>query len=262
MKDHYTHHFNTDVATADHKLPIVNSMNCLLYIQRGNGYLTMKDGTFPLLQGQCCLIPAGYAASYQAESGTTWDYIWLLFDGALFDEILRKIAFSPANPICTVTEAQADLIQRISTRKYTARSGEYYHTLGLLVHLFSSFTSTFPSETLIAEDGSLRSVIAFIHSNLHRSDLSVEYLARITGVSRITLCNRFKKELGCSPKEYIQKRRIFVACNLLSTTQISVTQIAAAVGYDNPLYFSRIFHKAMNRPPAEYRKHFLRREKV
>ena len=260
MLEHITHHFNADRASADHKQPMINTMNCMLLILRGGGCLKIHERIFPITAGQCCLIACDVAASYWAEGEEGWDYIWLLFEGQLFDEILRKAAFSPDNPICNVTEEQAELFQKISARKYNSRSGEYYYTLGLVVQLISSFIFSFPSETLIAEDGSMRSIIAFIHNNLCRHELTVEYLAQILGVSRITLYHRFKKELGCSPSEYIQNRRIQQAKHLLHTTNLPVIQIAAAVGYDSPLYFSRAFHKQTNFTPTAYRAYFRRKE--
>ena len=258
--EHLTHYFNTDHASADHKRPKINTANCLLFISKGHGYLQIRRRVYPITAGQCCLIPCDCAASYWAESGEEWDYIWLLFEGELFDEILRKIAFSPETPICDTTEEQAELFHKIGARKYNSCNGEYYYTLGLVVQLLSSFIVSFPSETLITEDGSMRAILSFIHSNLCRRELTVEYLARIMGVSRIALYQRFKKELDCSPSEYIQRRRIRQAQYLLSTTKLPVTQIAAAVGYDNPLYFSRAFHKITSLSPTAYRAHFHRHE--
>ena len=48
------------------------------------------------------------------------------------------------------------------------------------------------------------------------------------------------------------------AQNLLENTEYNITEIAEAVGYDNPLYFSRLFHKHTGLSPSAYRK--LRRE--
>ena len=41
---------------------------------------------------------------------------------------------------------------------------------------------------------------------------------------------------------------------LLETTDYSITNIAAVIGYDNPMYFSRMFRKAKGMSPAKYRK--------
>ena len=261
MSQPITYHLNTDRDWQNHKRALSYDVNCLLYIVRGNGHLQNKEGVYPLLQGQCCLIPGGSFASYWSKEEESWEYIWITFDGQLFDEILDKIAFSFQNPICNLTDEQVKYFINISSRKYSSRSGEYYYTVGLLIQLLSSLIGTFPSNTLILNDSSIRSIIAFIHNNLSRSDLTVEYLAQIMGLSRTALYARFKKEAGCSPSEYIQNKRISKARYLLRTTKMPIMQIANAVGYENPLYFSRVFQKQVNTSPTGYRAYFYQQEK-
>ncbi len=53
--------------------------------------------------------------------------------------------------------------------------------------------------------------------------------------------------------QYILSKRMYNAEILLHDTQYNITEIAAIVGYDNPLYFSRIFKKTKGLSPSEYR---------
>ena len=64
----------------------------------------------------------------------------------------------------------------------------------------------------------------------------------------------FKKHTGVSPGEYIIAQRISVACRLLAQTDMSVSAIAADIGYGDQYYFSRIFKKKMGMAPLKYRK--------
>lgn len=54
--------------------------------------------------------------------------------------------------------------------------------------------------------------------------------------------------------QYILNKRIYNAEALLQNPQYNITEITSIVGYDNPLYFSRIFKKAKGISPSEYRK--------
>ena len=54
--------------------------------------------------------------------------------------------------------------------------------------------------------------------------------------------------------QYIISKRLYEAEILLQNTDYNVTEIAEIIGYDNPLYFSRIFKKAKGISPSEYRK--------
>ncbi len=57
-----------------------------------------------------------------------------------------------------------------------------------------------------------------------------------------------------TPMQYIISVRMTHAQQLLSTTDYTITEISAVVGYDNPLYFSRLFKKQIGLSPTDYRK--------
>ena len=64
----------------------------------------------------------------------------------------------------------------------------------------------------------------------------------------------FKEYAELTPAQYILSLRISNAQTLLESTNYNVTEIADIVGYDNPLYFSRIFKKQSGMSPSEFRK--------
>ncbi len=65
----------------------------------------------------------------------------------------------------------------------------------------------------------------------------------------------FRLAMGMPPMQYITSVRLNRARMLLESTDYPIQEIGAMVGYDNPLYFSRIFKKQMGEPPSRYRKH-------
>lgn len=80
-------------------------------------------------------------------------------------------------------------------------------------------------------------------------------LARALGVSEAYVSRVFRRVTGQSLWEYVNQYRIGCACELLERTAMSVTEIALAVGYSDPAYFSRIFRSATGRSPQQHRKH-------
>ena len=78
------------------------------------------------------------------------------------------------------------------------------------------------------------------------------HLSKI-GYSYPHLCRVFKKSYGISPLTYLNNQRIERACKLLRDTELPVSEIAQAVGVDNPAYFSRLFSKYTSQSPREYR---------
>ena len=72
----------------------------------------------------------------------------------------------------------------------------------------------------------------------------------------------FKQYTGSSPMQYILSIRIYNAEVLLKNEQYNITEISNIVGYDNPLYFSRIFKKVKGLSPSEYRKNILQKSPI
>ena len=64
----------------------------------------------------------------------------------------------------------------------------------------------------------------------------------------------FKEYTSSTPAQYLLSLRISNAQTLLENTAYNITEIANIVGYDNPLYFSRLFRKQCGMSPSEFRK--------
>ena len=84
--------------------------------------------------------------------------------------------------------------------------------------------------------------------------LKLEALAAVAGLSRSQYAVLFKERSGYAPMDYFIRLRIHRACQLLDTTALSVKAIAAKLGYDDPLYFSRIFRTVNDVSPQQYRR--------
>jgi transcriptional regulator GlxA family with amidase domain len=94
--------------------------------------------------------------------------------------------------------------------------------------------------------------IAYMNEHLDQP-LQVATLAALAEVSPSHFFALFKQLTGCPPMEYFTRLRMRQACRLLDSTSASVKEVAAALGYDDPFYFSRVF-KLVNRvPPSRYR---------
>jgi transcriptional regulator GlxA family with amidase domain len=86
----------------------------------------------------------------------------------------------------------------------------------------------------------------------------VAAMAALSGVSRRTFTRRFKAATGYTPLEYVQSLRVEEAKQLLETTDHSIPQIAAAVGYNDERAFRRLFAKRTGLTAADYRRRFDR----
>lgn len=88
----------------------------------------------------------------------------------------------------------------------------------------------------------------------YRSEVNVEDYALSRGMSASNFYRVFKQISGSTPLQFILKLRLSNAQNLLENSNLTIAEIASAVGYENPLYFSRLFNKHIGVSPSEYRK--------
>jgi signal transduction histidine kinase/AraC-like DNA-binding protein/DNA-binding response OmpR family regulator len=111
----------------------------------------------------------------------------------------------------------------------------------------------FDTDTLPPHTSALvKRAVAYFQQNYSRN-LSREEIAGAIGVSKNYLSHIFRQELGLSPWDYLNRYRIKQAKDLLSHTSDSVTEVALQVGFNNPAYFSRMFHKQIGLSPSAYR---------
>lgn len=98
-------------------------------------------------------------------------------------------------------------------------------------------------------------VLAVIeHIGRHLTDpLTVADLAAVANLSPSRLGHLFAEQVGSSPQQFVQARRINLAKQLLDLTNRPIADIAAEVGYPDPLYFSTRFRRQVGLSPTAYR---------
>jgi len=94
--------------------------------------------------------------------------------------------------------------------------------------------------------------IAYMREHLDQP-LQVAKLAALANVSSSHFFALFKRRTGCAPMGYFKHLRMQHACQLLGATAVSVKEIAAALGYEDPFHFSRVFKLVNHVPPSQYR---------
>lgn len=104
-----------------------------------------------------------------------------------------------------------------------------------------------------AGDGRIQRAIAFIEQRLG-ARLGLREVAREAGMSRSRFSGMFKRETNLTFRQFVWQRRVAYAATLLRDTNLSVTEVAAHIGYSAPAQFHRAFYRAHRQSPSQYRR--------
>src|SRR5277367_1726273 len=98
----------------------------------------------------------------------------------------------------------------------------------------------------------IEETVAYMQQHLDQP-LQVATLAAKANFSPSHFFVLFKRRVGSAPIDYFTRMRMQHACRLLCETNLSVKEVAAKLGYDDPFYFSRVFKSVNRQAPSGYR---------
>jgi transcriptional regulator GlxA family with amidase domain len=98
----------------------------------------------------------------------------------------------------------------------------------------------------------IEEAVAYMQQHLDQP-LQVATLAAKANFSPSHFFVLFKRRIGSAPIDYFTRMRMQRACRLLCETNLSVKEVAAKLGYDDPFYFSRVFKSVNRLAPSDYR---------
>ncbi len=104
------------------------------------------------------------------------------------------------------------------------------------------------------DDLFLQKLQKIVLEHLDDPNLGAEQLSRTVHLSSSQLYRKLNALTGEPPNAFIRKIRLLRAMELLKTTSLNISEIAYDVGFNDPNYFSRAFHKEFGKAPIEYRK--------
>lgn len=221
-----------------------------------------KTFTSPSRIGDFSILPAGRKSRWH---GNVPAHLDIRLDPGKMDEMateLRKVGetrFEFAN----VTRMRDPIVEHIGTI-FRAELNRASHpaqdmlieslAIALCAHLLRSYTNAAGVEersTASVDVAAVGRAIAYIEDNPHRA-ISLRELACVAGLSRFHFSRVFKGHLGVSPARYVERARIEQAKALIVNAEMSLANIAQAVGFADQSHFSRRFRVTEGRTPASF----------
>lgn len=230
----------------------------LLYVASGKAHF--------YFHGQEEIVNAGNMVLYRPREEQRYYYYgvdhtevyWVHFTGNNVKNILRKYGFPEQEHVIhtgTSLDYKRIYMQMIQELKLTKPHYEevLVHYLELLFVMISRLQEKKPKSKSFFLMDEMDQAVTHFHSNYNHS-ISIEKYAGDHGMSVSWFIRNFKDYTGQTPTQYLLSLRISNARSLLESTSYNVTEISDIVGYDNPLYFSRLFKKQCGVSPTEFRK--------
>ena len=239
--------------------PLGLDESILIFCTKGKGWAVIDGRRLTISAGEVLFIPANKQHAYGAGDDDPWSIHWAHFAGTAAASYATLL---PAHEyMLSIPPSDTKEIARMFRESYrVASSGLTERTVLLISHtlryvlallFFQTGRSLRGGSLTIAHD--LTKSIEFMRANVARS-LTLQELSRQAGLSPTRFSALFREQTGSSPVDHHIRLRMQAACHYLDTTALSVKEVAAKLGYDDPYYFSRIFQKTLGCSPLSYRR--------
>lgn len=230
----------------------------LIYIAAGKGHFFFNNEDIVLNAGQMVIYRPKEFQKYEYYGEDQTEVFWVHFTGSDVKSILRKYGISDDMHyfyVGTSLEYQRlykQMIQELQTCKSNYQELCALLLQELFINIHRQIGSIFPKNRNYFEH-EIELAAKYFDENYNKEINIAEYAAE-KGISTCWFIRNFKQVMGTTPMHYILSLRITNAQSLLETTSYNITEISSIIGYDNPLYFSRLFKKQKGVSPQEYRK--------
>lgn len=230
----------------------------LLYITNGNGLFTFgndKQNCF-ISEGKMFFLMPGVWHSYKPLPNAGWNEYWIGFRGPIIDKIVEEGFFLNRPPVFTIglNERIVDLYHKAIEIANEERAGYQQALSGIVMHIlglmyYRDKTRDFQDEELIRK---MKKAKVIMRESVYKN-ISPEQIALELNISYSGFRRAFREFTGTSPLKYIIELKMNEAKRLLSTTFLTVKEIAYKLNFDNPDYFPVFFKKRTGLTPIEYR---------
>ncbi|MBQ8201058.1 MAG: helix-turn-helix transcriptional regulator [Clostridia bacterium] len=254
VPDHYEQHFHSAVEVV---LP-----------QTGECVYTVDGEEYYVQPGEVMMIPAGCKHALRMGENSSRDLLLYEMNGVFtlkefgaFRQLMAKpLYLTAAHPNCEQAHAILTELTQIYRAGGLLRN---LHCYALLLELYAILgeqylvTSASPAEMnalhrqLSGEDAFNRA-LDYVNEN-YMDDVTLDSLAAYAGFSRYTLSRMFRQHTGATFTQYLNKRRVTMAAELLAGTKMPVTQVALQCGFNSIATFNRVFRDVKGCTPTQYR---------
>lgn len=227
----------------------------LLYIISGKAYFYFGEETLTASAGDLVLYRPGVVQLYEYFLEDSPEVCWVHFTGYEAEALLDKIGFTDTISLyCGASHGIQELFHQM-IRELQLKRPCFEELLALYLRQLFAEVQRSRLEVSSNHYRYSKEIASAIHyfNEAFSQEISIEDYALSQHMSVCWFIRSFKRYTGVPPLQYITTIRINKARELLKDSNYSIQEISSLVGYDNQLYFSRMFKKQTGCSPSQYR---------
>lgn len=228
-----------------------------IYCVHGHGWCDLDGVRHETGPGDLLVVPWNTPHAYGAAENDPWTIYWFHAQGDLVPAFLKELGVSPQLPVAH----PGGETQLLSLFEDVLGAVEQGYAPSNLVYAAQALGHLLAAMSRECRDRQHRSgprqnvARTITHMKQHlKAPLQLDALAAIANLGRSQYSALFKRQTGYAPIDYFIRLRMHRACQLLDTTDLGIKAIASELGYEDPLYFSRLFRSVNEMSPLAYRK--------
>lgn len=230
----------------------------LLYLYDGIMRILVNGEMREMKPGEMIIIDPGSEYKYTKAGPDDIVYYWAHFTGYGTEGLLKSLSLESGKIIDTgryeqVVRSFHGIFSEFIRHDYCFEEAAAAQLISVFTMLSRNIKSA-DKNIASADSDRIYSSLKFIYKN-YNTALTLSQLADIEHLSVSRYRTIFKRCTGFSPQDYIITLRIQRACELIAQSDMTVKEIAESVGYQDQLYFSRIFKSRMGIVPNRYKEY-------
>lgn len=241
----------------------------IFILLEGSVQIGIGDMTYTVNAGEGCFINTGILHSFTGNISSPCIYRSFVFDssivggtpGSIFDTMyVRPLIEDGAAFLKFQKNTEDERFFTLFDKAFSACTDEspYYEfqvreaLSGILLYTKEKSRITPTHKVSSLYELRVKQMLEWIDNNIEKN-ITVKEIADTANICTRECQRIFSRYLHYSPIEYVQQRRILMATQLLSSTDIPVTDIALSCGFSSPSYFAKQFKELAGKTPTEYR---------
>jgi AraC-like DNA-binding protein len=228
----------------------------IMLCSHGRGFLERDGQRYTLKPGDMALVERNTPHAYGSSDDQPWGKYWVHFDGKSSNRLFTHLK-NECKPVVFPFSDPSGFIERFEQLYHWCTQAEmdvtHAHITNALLNLIL-FTHGELNKVMSGQrqDHKILECIENMIQDCAQDFIPAE-MAQTCGLSEASFFRHFKRKTNATPIQFLTRIRIQQACQWLDLSGLTIAEIAYKVGYEDPLYFSRIFSKAMGQSPKQYR---------